>query len=237
MKYNKGFLVIFSILFTIYMHSQDIKKEVERLKTLGKDSLVNLAWNKFNQSKSAKYIITKDEFDYTRVLASDKRVIVSFERNVFYVPLYSQFYYNLQVEFPSGKITKENLESNDHGKDDNYHPKSNADLFTDAYLYIPDSDDSKNISLVLRAIGLDHLDKTNNWSSKITIKEREHSFWVESMAGSYETGGGKSIYEVEKETGEMVVPPLTGVHIMDPPLPPANDNKTKETEEFIEIKN
>ncbi|MBQ4822177.1 hypothetical protein [Aquimarina sp. MMG016] len=218
------------------MHSQDIKKEVERLKTLGKDSLVNLAWNKFNQNKSTKYIINKSEFDYTRVLASDKRVIISFERNVFYVPLYSQFYYNLKVEFPSGKITKENIESNNHGKDGHYHPKSNSDLFTDAYLYILDNDASENISLVLRAIGLDHLDKTNNWSSKITIKEREHSFWVESMAGSYETGGGKSIYEVEKETGEMVVAPLTGVHIMASPTPPPNDNEIKETEEFIEIK-
>lgn len=211
---------------------------IQELKKLGKNELIDIAINIIKQKKHLGKIIYREDFDFIKVVTDNRKIIVSFERNVLYVPLYAKFYYNLEVELPSGKVKQKSNRNNCYGKNGHFHKDSGVDFYSKTKFYIPTKEHTKYINLVVKAIYGSSIEiNTRAWDLKMTIFEENDHFYVEEKAENPNSKSSGSYYKIHKETGEIIGTPKIETHFTSAPKIPgvSKDQNRLEALGFREI--
>ncbi len=210
-------LFLFALCCVSIMHSQmsEPNKDVKKLLNSGRNHIISLAIKELKRQEQTT--ISKEDFHFISVKASNQRVLVQFGYNVIYLPKNTAYYSDIIVELPSGIITK-NIESNDTAYSSFYLP-THKDLKIINEILNPDS---TNIDVFKKGIVY----------PLTTIKEMENSYLVVFSSRDPYLGGVFSEEEIDKKTGE-VISSINGHYEPAPILP--DDDKHKE--EFIEITN
>ena len=208
------FFKIALILFCSSCFSQTFESNnnVEKMKQLGKDSIVKLALG-FMDNK-----IEPTNYDI-KVLANKTSVVVSFFVPVKYVPYNTEFFYDAVVD-----ITNEFISYDNYSNPRDYF-NSNVTF------YKTTKEHQKNIEFVLNAIsengqkgGIPPIDITN-FKDHLIIRETPNYYDIEFVSETYDL-----TFKIKKSSGK-ISDIVTGY--LEPQ--PIFDDED-ETDEFIEIK-
>ncbi|MDH7444934.1 hypothetical protein [Aquimarina sp. 2201CG14-23] len=212
-------IVLLLLLFTHMTYSQhtDQQKEVQKLVALGRAHIISVALDQIQED--AGHTITKDDFHFITVKASDKRILVNFGYNVMYLPKNSSYYSDFVVELPSKSVSMTS-ESNESDHTVFYRPTS---VHLSVINFIMDSDGRTSRDIFNRGVRF----------SPTFIYEKEKHYLVDFSARDPYLGGGFSKEEIDKETGE-VLSTLSGHYAAAPKIPSI---ASEEEEEFEEITN
>ncbi len=216
MKYI--FIVILISFKMTYSQNKNPNQEVQKLIDLGKAKIIELA---FSQIKKQDADISKDDFHFISVKASNRRIIVNFGYNLIYLPINSSYYSDIKVELPSNRVSKDII-SNESNNSNYYRPTIEHINGINKAL---NQEDKKT----------DVYHKGKSWSVTI-IYEKEDRFLINSSAREPHRGGGYSKEEVDKKTGE-VLSSLMGQYATMPEILPRRglNGELIEREEFINI--
>ncbi len=189
-------------------------EEVKKLIELGRDHIIELAIDHLQKDITTK--ITKDDFHFITVKASNKRVLVNFGYNVIYLPKNTSYYSDFIVELPSRSVSK-SIESNEGSNTTFYHP-------TQEHLAV--------INFIKNPNGnsIDVFNKGIPYSPMFIYEEEKH-YLVEFSSRDPYLGGVYSTEEIHKETGK-ILSSLSGHY---EPAPIIHDSNDKQ-EIFVEIK-
>ncbi len=166
--------------------NQKMKTEVDKIKELGKDSIIQLAMD------ITSFRFEKSNFEKITITANHEDVYVSFNNPVKYIPLYMDYLTDLHVSIVN-KTINYNIIANPI---DGVSTASAQPRF-----YIPNK---KAIQFVFDAInkskeiGNASSDSEGFEELNMTIKEKETYYDVSDASGTQESN-----YKVKKETGEI----------------------------------
>ena len=180
--------------------NKKMKTEVDKIKELGKDSIIQLALD----ITHAKIDVTS--FEKILVSANHEDVYVSFINSVKYIPLNKEFTTDVTVSI-LGKTTSYNAianPSNFHSKDERkyYNPNRKENKKVIQFVF-----DAINKSKEIGNTNSEDLEELN-----MTIKEKDTYYAVLVINESQESN-----YKVKKETGEIY--DATHAHLSKMPLP------------------
>lgn len=177
---------------------------------LGKDAIVNIAIQLIRQKKSIDTSINPFCFDYIQVLTNQKNIIVRLQQNVLLVPLYSRFYYGIELELPSGKIRNTHYRNNFYGNEGNFYSQSGSSFNCATKLFFPSVEQKQTIESVLHAIYGGSCLSAYLWETKMTIYETKETFHIEEKSENPNSIYKGSSYIIDKNTGE-----ITGIPIIE----------------------
>lgn len=192
MKTLKRILIIQLLLISLVScaQNQKMKTEVEKIKDLGKDSIIQLAMD------ITSFRFEKSNFEKITISANHEDVYVSFINPVIYIPLNKEFTTGLSVSI-LGRTTSYNAISNPS----DFHSKGER-----IYYNPNDKGNRKAIQFVFDAINKskevgNSLDSNTKGSPEeiiMTIKEKDTYYAILDASGTQESN-----YKIKKETGEI----------------------------------
>lgn len=168
-----GFILLFVFNSSLAFSQKPMENSVEKLKSFGKDSLINLALIALMEKKLPEEISPED-YEIT-VWANKTEVLVKFRRLIKFIPLNHKeedFEYNLVVNLLTHKVSP---------FDDWHHMNE---------FYNPSKEEKEKIKFVKKAYGLPH-DGFEN-----VIHEYEDSYKV-----SIDNDVAFGRYSIDKKTG------------------------------------
>lgn len=168
-----GFILLFVFNSSLAFSQKPMENNVEKLKSFGKDSLINLALIALKEKKLPVEIIPED-YEIT-VWANKTEIIVKFRRLIKFIPLnheISDFEYNLEVNLLTHKVSPF----------DDWHYMSE--------FYIPSKEEKEKIKFVKKAYGLPHKEFEN------VVYEDKDFYKIEI---DNEVSFGR--YSIDKKTG------------------------------------
>lgn len=204
----KRITCILFFLFHSLIFSQDpINEDVEELKLLGRDSLIQLALSYMDKS------IDITQYNI-KILANESDVIVSFRIPVKYVPYNSEYFYDASVDIGNDFISYAN-----YSNPEDY--QSNTVSF-----YTPTEEHQENVKFVVNAINESKNENIvpvhiTELTDDLIIREKPGYYGIEYISEKYDL-----VYKINKETGEVY--DLTVGNLE----PDTNENEGIEYEEF-----
>ncbi len=176
MKTLKVILIIQLLILSTVSCAQNkkMKTEVDKIKDLDRDALINLAKSKVNKHLT---LLKEKPFDYTnidtKVLKNSKGFIVYFEQSFKYVPLHSAHYYGFYVNLLEDDVSRLNRDNEATNAEYSY--------------YRPSTQDLEKIAFVKKAISYKP-------GQNVVVYEKEKHYEL-----GYVTSGEK----VDKKTGKV----------------------------------
>jgi len=177
--------------------NQKMKTEVDKIKELGKDSIIQLAMD------ISSFRFEKSNFESITISANHEDVYVSFNNPVKYIPLSMDYLTDLHVSIVN-KTVNYDIIANPIG--------SVSTASAQPRFYIPNK---KVIQFVFNAINKSKEvgdPSTDNIEFNMTIKEKDTYYDVLVVSGVQESN-----YKVKKETGEIY--DAIHAHLSKMPLP------------------
>ena len=184
-----GLILLFIFNSSSAFSQKPMENRVEKLKSFGKDSLINLALITLKEKKLTTKISPED-YEIT-VWANKTEVLVKFRRLIKFIPLNHKihdFEYNLTVNLITHKIFPF----------DDWHFMSE--------FYIPSKEEKEKIKFVKKAYGLPHKGFEN------AIYEHEDSFKI-----SLDNKVAYGRYSIDKKSG-VVTTEIQGSYMPEPPM-------------------
>ncbi|MGB4775531.1 MAG: hypothetical protein WBP45_10185 [Daejeonella sp.] len=200
MKILKSLLLIALLMTSSTGFSQDslMRTEVERIKQLGRDSIIKLGLQMVQESFRFNKRITINNFDKITVLANKTSVKVLFSNPIRYVPLNSTYLYDVDVNITGEGLT---YESSSNPKGRNY----NDDLIP---FFLSTKGSEKNTQFVIEALNKDEDEPSTNFKNKkdlikkldgsLIIRENKTYYDIERISKYQE-----SFYKIDKKSGKI----------------------------------
>src|SRR5690606_7471283 len=184
-----GLILLFIFNSSSAFSQKPMENRVEKLKSFGKDSLINLALITLKEKKLPAEVSPED-YEIT-VWANKTEVLVKFKRLIKFIPLnydINDFEYNVIVNILSHKVSP---------FDDWFHMGE---------FYFPSKEEKEKIKFVKKAYGLPHKGFEN------VIYEHEDSFKI-----SLDNKVAYGRYSIDKKSG-VVTTEIQGSYMPEPPL-------------------
>lgn len=183
---KKDIIYVLFFLFHGLILSQDNlqNKNVEELKQMGKDSLINLALSYMDNS------IDISQYNI-RVLASESEIIVSFRIPLKYIPYNSEYFYDASVDIGNDFISYAN-----YSNPEDY--QSNTVAF-----YTPTREHKENIKFIVNAINKRENKNIvpvnlSDLKDDLIIREKPDHYNVEYVSDNFDQA-----YKINKVSGKI----------------------------------
>ncbi|MFC5045814.1 hypothetical protein ACFSTE_19845 [Aquimarina hainanensis] len=219
---------------------ENIKKRYNLQQTLrlGREKIIDIALQLIKQDRTIRPAMTIADFDFVRVMTNQRKIIVSFERNVRFVPMYAKFFYDIQVELPSGKVQLSGYRNNFYGNKGNFYEASGTGFSSKTQLYLESVDHRNIINKAMKVIyGEQVAINTYAWNIKMTIFEELDHYAIEEKPENPNSAYKGSFYKLRKDTGEIIGTPTIEESLTSAPRIPGISREPNRLESlgFVEV--
>ena len=187
MKIFRSFILALSFLISSVSYAQEtskaatkMNKEVKEIISLGKDAIIVLALNLIDEEVNAK------DFRQTKIMTNGKEIYVSFINPIKFLPINSNFYFDVGVNISSGVIYKNSITN---------PPEFSNEKKITFYKETPII--RKHITFVIESINNIDISNLNNFEGEMIIRENKEFYAVNVISKFQE-----SWYKVKKKSGE-----------------------------------
>ncbi|OEK08134.1 hypothetical protein A8C32_01345 [Flavivirga aquatica] len=191
-KFIKLILIILLLLINstkVLSQEQIMENKIEKIKALGKDSIVKIAYN-ILEKKYPTLKINLNNFEIT-TWSNKKEIVVNFKRHITFIPLgrnSSDFNYNFLIN-----MITEDVNTLNYGRISSF--------------YIPTEEEVKKIEFVKKAFNLPRLGFDNEISE-------ETDMYVVRISNDDAFG----IYHIDKITGKEILGSIEGSYESPPEI-------------------